>query len=61
MANAVKASFEIEEGWRNDYGVNDRPAVSGVSTVATQLANACAAFNPRFDRKRFMKACGIDD
>lgn len=28
------------------------------SSVANSFAEACARTNPRFDRRRFMKACG---
>ncbi len=27
--------------------------------IAAQLADACAADNPRFDRARFLAACGV--
>ena len=28
--------------------------------VADRIADVCAADNPRFDRKRFLDACGLD-
>jgi hypothetical protein len=28
-------------------------------TVAELLASVCAASNPRFNRQRFMEACGV--
>lgn len=31
----------------------------GASYVAEELAAALAATNPRFDRERFLKACGV--
>ena len=27
--------------------------------IARQLADVCASDNPRFDRARFLKACGV--
>jgi hypothetical protein len=30
-----------------------------VIAVATELADALAADNPRFERERFLKACGV--
>ena len=31
----------------------------GVSNAAQRIADHCAADNPRFDRQRFLKACGV--
>lgn len=31
----------------------------GVDTAACMVANALAKDNPRFDRERFLKACGV--
>ena len=30
-------------------------------TDVDYIANVCASFNPRFDRDRFRKACGLND
>lgn len=32
-----------------------------VADIAYEVANHCEARNPRFDRARFLDACGIDD
>ncbi len=32
-----------------------------IAELAKRLANVFAADNPRFDRARFIKACGVDD
>jgi len=34
-------------------------AAFGVEMVARNLATALASANPRFDRERFLKACGV--
>ena len=31
------------------------------SKIARQLAESCAAQNPRFDRARFLAACGVNE
>lgn len=33
--------------------------IDGASLVAEHLADTLAADNPRFDRARFLKACGV--
>jgi len=35
-------------------------AVDGVRLVAIDLSATLAADNPRFDRKRFLAACGVE-
>jgi hypothetical protein len=40
---------------------NERTAaLDGIRTTAIQIANACADSNPRFDRNRFLAACGVN-
>ena len=39
----------------------DRGYIDGVMRTAIDLADYFATQNPRFDRKRFMKACGLGD
>lgn len=46
IAKAVKQAGERTTG------------IAGVVQVAAELANALAGTNPRFDRERFIKACG---
>ena len=31
-----------------------------VAKVAYEIANACSTFNPAFDRRKFLAACGVD-
>ena len=42
----------------NDYGKGRRYAVEN---IATMLSDALASDNPRFDREKFMAACGLSD
>ncbi len=44
-------------GPRNDLSDHNR----GVAWVARNLADALAHDNPRFDRERFLKACGVSN
>ena len=37
------------------------PAVDIAYTIAANLADVFAADNPRFDRSRFLAACGINE
>lgn len=46
IAKAVKQAGERTTG------------IAGVVQVAAELANALQTDNPRFDRERFIKACG---
>lgn len=32
---------------------------AALDAAAHNLADACAEFNPRFDRDKFLKACGV--
>lgn len=53
IAAAVKASRDMfgdaEEGTAYDYVLND---------VTTRLADVCEGENERFDREKFLAACG---
>lgn len=35
-------------------------AASMIRGIARDLANVCQRNNPRFDRARFLKACGVE-
>lgn len=43
---------------RGDYA-HDTHMLAGVDRAAEKVADALAAENPRFDRARFLKACGV--
>ncbi|MCE5292966.1 MAG: hypothetical protein LLG14_27535 [Nocardiaceae bacterium] len=37
----------------------EQGAIDGIRTAAVNLADALATTNPRFDRARFLQACGV--
>ena len=39
--------------------IRDIPIAHGRADTAERFAQACAGSNPRFDRRRFMTACGV--
>jgi hypothetical protein len=52
IARAVRETTKGPTGF--SVGETDREA------FAHSLADMCAAQNPRFDRARFLKACGVE-
>lgn len=42
-----------------DYGLGDDKRLSLWEMTCGALANALASDNPRFDRDRFLNACGV--
>ena len=40
-------------------GSGHTAAMDGIRTVAVNIANVCADSNPRFNRNRFLVACGV--
>lgn len=45
---------------RRDEDFELEPGADGVATIICRhLADALASDNPRFDRERFLKACGV--
>ena len=45
----------IAKAIANTYDISD----IGRASVANEIARALAADNPRFDRNRFLTACGV--
>ena len=41
-------------------GATDREIFGAVKSTAMHMATALATDNPRFDRERFLAACGVD-
>lgn len=39
--------------------IHDAAVTQTLDIIATDLADFCAAQNPRFDRARFLSACGL--
>lgn len=57
IARAIKQSGEhqaVDEGYCEGWQ-------AAVSSVTHRVANVMQADNPRFDRSRFLKACGVQD
>jgi hypothetical protein len=42
------------------WGSASKPDVQAWSRIVTAIADVLAADNPRFDRARFYKACGME-
>jgi hypothetical protein len=53
IAAAMREVREIPSVWQND------DTLSGVTLTARKLADVCAGSNGRFDKGRFLRACGI--
>jgi hypothetical protein len=57
IAAAIKAQATTA---RNCYPPQERNAtLDALGGVADTIADACRQDNPRFDRRRFMEACGF--
>ena len=53
LATAIRDVREIPSVWQNDV------ALSGVIVAARKIADAYVESNERFDRDRFLRACGV--
>ena len=42
-------------------GPQRRAAVASIDNASIDFADELAATNPRFDRERFLRACGVED
>ena len=56
LAAILKA---LKPAW-NDYALTYNGAAKLWKETAIELASWCATQNPRFDRTRFLKACGLE-
>lgn len=60
LAGAVAMAAKI---WRDPMGRDpshdEQVALSVLKLIAHNIANTLAQDNPRFDRARFLKACGV--
>lgn len=68
MTALTKSSFElIAQAMKNaraDILAKESPTVDlldGVGYASEHLADALASTNPRFDRARFLAACGVTE
>jgi len=55
-----EAIARIAKQWMDDAEQYDRESVDMVCWQACNLADYFAKDNPRFDRARFLKACGLE-
>lgn len=51
--------FAVIAGVLKELNENANGGVEAMEHVICKFANACAASNPRFDRERFLRACGV--
>lgn len=58
IASLLKQRRDNEAGSRAQ-GAGTRAAVATIDAVALDLAGYFAADNQRFDKSRFLKACGV--
>ena len=51
----------LDEKWARDYikVAEDREAAEAACHVAEAFITLALSHNPRFDRERFLKACGL--
>lgn len=56
---AVSIKFEVEEARASYEGFALEVALKMAERIARQMAAGYALNNPRFDRARFLRACGF--
>lgn len=54
IADTIKGAINYEQDFNNDQS-----KVSGFKHLALALASTLESDNPRFDRDRFLDACGV--
>lgn len=58
--NAIAAAIKATLDKNLDMGIyKDDSAILGIKEAAEAVANVCAESNSRFDRTRFLTACGV--
>jgi len=57
---AIAASVRRAHLQHQGFNIHLRP-VQSMSLYAGNIADYFASENPRFDRARFLKACGVED
>lgn len=60
IASTIKESIDFYTEWGGSMDERAR-ARTAVARVAKQLSNSLSDANPRFDRERFLTACGVND
>ena len=53
IAKALKAQMKLSETFKEEDGM------TSVANIARDLSDSFAIENPRFDRARFLSACGV--
>lgn len=54
-SQAMNGSQSDQRGSAQDSGREQ-----GIKMVVNAISDACASINPRFDRARFLAACGVN-
>lgn len=64
VVSKISRDFSLVAGEGDSTDENlkgyDRGAVDALTDVRVALADYFASDNPRFDRERFLKACGVE-
>ena len=65
IAAAIRYHLARVGGLDDAYGIEqcdtiDDGAMAEIADLAVSLADSLATTNPRFDRNRFLKACGVE-
>lgn len=55
---SMKPQYRFKAGGN---GLRLHPAYTAWTQVVFHFADACAATNPKFDRARFLRACGVGE
>ncbi len=56
----IASVYAAEMQFYEEYGEDELEPKAIIASNAHQMANALAEQNPKFDRKRFLKACGVE-
>lgn len=56
IAQSIKRTVDVAKA----NSAADQSRIEGVKMAVNAVSDACAASNPRFDRARFLTACGIN-
>lgn len=59
----IAAAFKRTKPYLSGFGTDkqEQAAMYSFKLTANMLASDFAASNPRFNRERFLTACGVDD
>lgn len=57
IASVYRSEMEFYE----DYGEDEIEPKAIIASNAYQMASALASINPKFDRDKFLQACGVTE